>query len=1177
MSRDTRKLMSDFKFYEAYSRFRDDGASYETWAESIDRVMSMHKTRYANKMTPELASLFDEVQTAYTNKLFLGAQRALQFGGEQLLKHNARLYNCSASYCDRPAFFGEAMYLMLCGCGVGFSVQTHHIAKIPKLTQRGHKLTEVVIDDSIEGWAKAIDILVSSYLTEGAKFPEYKGKKIVFDFNKIRPKGAFISGGFKAPGPEPLQKALKLIENKLHIISLEERQLTPIEAYDIVLYGADAVIAGGVRRSATICIFSKDDEDMLKAKTGSWFIDNPQRGRSNNSALLLRNDTSKEEFTEIMKSVKEFGEPGFIWANDLEMLFNPCVTDDTIVATSKGSYRVKDLIGKPFTAIVNGKTYNSTDKGFFFTGKKEVFSLKSKEGQELKLTANHKLLSNGVWKELRDLSVGDKVDLHNHKDVSWGVSSSSEREMGWLTGSLVGDGTFDKKSAVLKYWGKENYLGEVARNYLNSNFKLTQNFRAKIDKNGSIAFCSKGLADFTEQFDIIRLGKIPNHKLERQSSEFYKGYLQGLFDANGSVQGSTNKGVSVRLTQCNFETLQQVQRMLLKLGINSKIYRDRRPEGYYNLPDGKGSEAKFFCQAVHELIITKSNLRIYDDLIGFRAKHKSFKLKELLASYTRALNKDKFQMTIESITSIGDKKVYDVTIEDVHRFDANGIIAHNCVEIGMKGYTKDGRSGFEFCNLCEINGGKSSTADIFYEQCRVASIMGTLQAGYTDFKYLSDATKEIVEREALIGVSITGFMNNPDILLNKDILERGASIVKKWNKITAKLIGINEAPRTTCVKPSGNSSTLLQTSSGIHGEHSPLFIRNVQINKESDIAKAIMETNPAMVEDSLWAPNDYVISFPIIASKNSIYKKDLLGAKQLDVVKFVQQTWIEAGTDIDISFQKDMRHNVSNTITVDDWNEVEDYIYDNRYNLCGVSLLPANGDKAYAQAPFTEIFTVEQIVQMYGQESMFTSALIEAGIMAFNGNLYGACDTALGYGEKLNESSVHLHKREFVRRFNKFSKYFNTGSFTDEDLKAYDEKKALVDGYTISMAKLVSKLEKLNNTILTLAELDVTLKDEDGENALLNERQSLEYKLNSNATKSSESLENLKVNKVYLAKQQAKETCANCLKDVYNLHKWWKIQNNFKDIDWTKYLVNKIFTDIDTTGAVACSGGACEI
>lgn len=320
---DGRQLMADAKFYESYSRWIDSEGRYETWQESVQRVMDMHRKYYADKMTSELLSLIDKAEVLYKQKAVLGAQRALQFGGEQILKNPLKMYNCVSSHLNRPSFFGEFMELLLSGCGAGFSVQKQHISQLPPLKPRTKSTKIHIVDDSIEGWAEAFDVLFSSFFVGGGKHPEYAQHPVFLDLKNIRPKGAFISGGFKAPGPEPLRKALDHVESILNKVAEEKRQMKSIEAYDCCMHMADAVISGGVRRSATICLFSKDDEDMIKAKTGDWFISNPQRGRSNNSAMLLRNETTFEEFQKIMQSVQHSGDPGFIFTDNLEFTYNP--------------------------------------------------------------------------------------------------------------------------------------------------------------------------------------------------------------------------------------------------------------------------------------------------------------------------------------------------------------------------------------------------------------------------------------------------------------------------------------------------------------------------------------------------------------------------------------------------------------------------------------------------------------------------------------------------------------------------------------------------------------------------------------------------------------------------------------------------------------------------------------
>lgn len=667
------KDASDLKFYSDYSRYCDEKQKKENWDESVDRVMGMHRGKYKDVLTPELEKLLSFTEVAYKEKLFLGSQRALQFGGDPILKHNSKMFNCLSSWCDRNEFFQEAMYWLLSGCGIGFSVQWHHVDKLSTISSREEGVKTYVVPDSIEGWSDSFGVLFSSYFDTDPTFPDYQGHRVDFDLSEIRPKGAMIAGGFKAPGPDGLREALIKCDSLLaNVVENHNGKLRPIDAYDFLMHMSDAVLSGGVRRSATICLFSKDDKDMLNAKTGDWYISNPQRARSNNSVILVRNEVTREEFSEIMKSVKDFGEPGFIWVDDKNICFNPCV------------------------------------------------------------------------------------------------------------------------------------------------------------------------------------------------------------------------------------------------------------------------------------------------------------------------------------------------------------------EIGMWPQTVKLVSGWQGCNLVEGNGNMCTTPELFYRACKAAAILGTLQAGFTDFKYVSPASKEIFDREALLGVSFTGWVNNPDVMLDPEIQKEGARIVKKWNKIVANIIGINQSARTTCCKPSGNASVILGSASGIHGEHSKHYIRNMQMNKEDDVAKIFADINPEAVEDSVWSANgtDWVFSIPITAKDGSIYKKDLLGTKQLDIVKLTQQNWIEEGTNVELCVNPLVRHNVSNTISVNDWDEVEEYIYQNRAWFAGISLLSISGDKDYNQAPFTEVLMADELLAKYGDAAVLASGLVVDALSAF-GDLWVACSSAQGFGEDLSGTNhSNLLKKDWVRRCKQFSERY---------------------------------------------------------------------------------------------------------------------------------------------------------
>jgi len=228
-----------------------------------------------------------------------------------------------------------------------------------------------------------------------------------------------------------------------------------------------------------------------------------------------------------------------------------------------------------------------------------------------------------------------------------------------------------------------------------------------------------------------------------------------------------------------------------------------------------------------------------------------------------------------------------------------------------------------------------------------------------------------------------------------------------------------------------HNSVLLSTASGIHGEHSELYFRNVQMNLNDEVTKHIMKVNPKMVEKSVWSANgtDVVVSFPVETKPGSIYKADLLGVKQLEYVKMAQQYWVEYGTNVDLCMDKRLRHNVSNTITVDNWDEVEQYLFDNRQYFAGVSLMASSGDKAFAQAPFTEVVPFKKLVKEHGEGSLFASGLIVEALRAYNENLWLACDTLMGRGLTLSEESEDLLKRDWLRRATKFANNFFEGDF----------------------------------------------------------------------------------------------------------------------------------------------------
>jgi len=571
-------ILSDIIVHMKYAKYIPKLNRRETWNELVTRNKAMHIKRY-----PELA---DQIQLNYKyvyDKKILPSMRSLQFSGKPIEISPNRLYNCSYLPIDHSDSFSECMFLLLSGCGVGYSVQKHHTDKLPNITKPFEGRTRrFVIGDSIEGWSDSIKVLIKSYL--GSR----RASKVKFDYSDIRPKGArLVTSGGKAPGPQPLKECLLKIKGILNAKE-EGSKLTTLEVHDIVCHIADAVLAGGIRRAALISLFSAYDEEMISCKAGNWWELNPQRGRSNNSAVLMRHKITKDFFMDLWKRIELSG------------------------------------AGEP---------------GIYF----------------------------------------------NH-DKDWGTNP--------------------------------------------------------------------------------------------------------------------------------------------------------------------------------------------------------------------------------------------------------------CCEISLRPY--------QFCNLCEVNVSDIEDQDDLNDRVKAAAFIGTLQAGYTEFHYLREVWQETTEKDALIGVSMTGIASKKVLKMD---MSKAADVVKRENSRVAKLIGINKAARTTCVKPAGTTSLVLGTSSGIHAWHNDYYIRRLRVGKNESIYTYLKAYHPELVADEYFRPHDTaVIEIPQSAPKGSILRTES-AFDLLKRVKRVATEWVKPGHR-----KGSNTHNVSATISLkeDEWDKAGKWMWDNREFYNGLSVLPYDGG-TYTQAPFEDI------------------------------------------------------------------------------------------------------------------------------------------------------------------------------------------------------------------------------
>jgi ribonucleotide reductase alpha subunit len=919
-----RDILSDITVFMKYARYIPELERRETWDELVDRNVKMHVEKY-----PQIKDEIEDVYNKFVRtKKVLPSMRGMQFGGRPIELNEARGYNCSFLPVEDIEAFSETMFLLLSGTGVGYSVQNHHVDKLPpiKIPQKTRKF---LIDDSITGWADAVKVLMRAYLDPN------KTTRPIFDYRDIRKKGArLITSGGKAPGPEPLKLCLTKIES---LLSQKEpgSKLTTLEAHDIQCHIADAVLSGGIRRAAMISLFSFGDKEMASCKSGSWWELNPQRGRANNSVVLLRHRITKNDFFEVWDYMKSSGagEPGFMFSSDKNVLTNPCFSEDTLVQTRQGHFRIKELVGK-VVDVWNGEDWQTIDN-FRVTGEnQQLLKIEMQDGSEFRVTPNHTMiLSDGTRIPAKDMQVGDRLQI-TESDLSHGTSFIPGA---YLKGFLTGDGTSISGKRPILFLYKPKYmcqsrLLDSARELKEPVYNTSCNKDLMFVEDTEDRMRMLGLTPYASElipYCIDYKEKIPDEMFSA-SLESKLEYIAGVMDADGTASDTAN-GFMYQISSINRQWLLDFQSLLKTIGVNSKL-STMHPSTIRDFKDGYG---EYETKDSFRLTISQSASKRLSSVVNF-SRLISFEDKKITYSLS-----PRFNMVVSITEDEVAEKVYCCTVFGNNQISLTaGINIGQCAEISLNPY--------QFCNLTEINASNINDQNDYNERARAAAFIGTLQAGYTDFYYLRPEWSEVTSKEALLGVGMTGIASGCLDTLN---MREASEVVLRENERVANLIGINIARRTTTVKPSGTTSLVLGSSSGVHAWHNDYYLRRIRVNKNEAIYAYLAIFHPELIEDEYFSPDTTaVITIPQKAPEGAITRHNESALNLLERARKIHNDWIKPGHR-----KGDNTHNVSITVNIKDneWDEVRDYIWDNRNSFTAISCLP-HSDHTYKQAPFED-------------------------------------------------------------------------------------------------------------------------------------------------------------------------------------------------------------------------------
>lgn len=886
-----------------YAKWLDDKGRRETWEETVNRYLDFMESYVRDNKSKEAYGAFIALRPELFEYIYelegMPSMRALMSAGPALSRDAVSSYNCAYQVLDSPRAFDEMMYILMCGTGVGFSCERQYVSKLPDIEENFYDTdTVITVHDSKIGWAKAFRELLAML---------WVGQIPKWDLSKLRPAGARLKTfGGRSSGPAPLDDLFKF--SVMTFKRAAGRKLSSLEAHDLACKIGEVVVVGGVRRSALLSLSNLSDDRMRNAKMGQWHVENPQRQLANNSVCY----TEKPDLAAFMKEwqslyASKCGERGIFSRRaaqakalstgrrdpDHEFGCNPCcVSGDTSILTSTGHVPIVATIGKD-TTIWNGESWKSVVP--YEAGEASLYRVSLSNGTYLDCTANHRwVVRSGEFVTTEDLCLGDKLkkfDMPKLREVA------EEDNEAYSQGFYSGDGNTDLNHSWV-YWTKfccvDRLVGRIVST--ESDNRWTWVHGPMNDK-----------------------AWVPtNHSLDYRMS-----WLSGLLDADGTVTRDKN-GAGFQVASIDLDFLQQVQLMLSGMGVRATISRGSG-EGYRSMPDGNGGSKEYYCQTTWRLCINNSDAAylVRSGLSLERLEHDGRDPQRDARRFVYITNVediDRFEMT------------YCFTEPETSRGTFNGIVTGNS-EIILRPN--------QFCNLSELVVRPEDTKATLVRKAEMAAVLGTLQSMLTDFRYLRKSWKKNCEEERLLGVSLTGIMDNYALVSDVKCLTAAKQAVIDTNKRWAAILEIAESTACTTVKPSGTVSQLVDSASGVHARYSPRYVRRVRCDKTDPLAKFMLEAGFPCEQDVMNG-QAYVFSFPIESPKESTFRDDLDAIEQVEVWERLNEYWCE--------------HKVSCTIYYKDseFLELGAYVYKNFDTMSGISFLP-HSDHIYKQAPYEEI------------------------------------------------------------------------------------------------------------------------------------------------------------------------------------------------------------------------------